>query len=498
MSAELYACVHAAEFPAQALLRLRPDLQSEPIAVIEGRPPHEFVCSMNRNAVNKGISRGMTRLDVEGLDGVKFLARSLETETAARAVLLECIAQFSPRIEDAGGGTASAFVLDISGMERLFGTSAQLAERMRSALLSAGFRVSIAVSANYHAARMKAAATRGIAIMGEGQEASALANLPLTSLQLAEDPREVFAMWGIRTLGELAALPEVELITRLGVEARSWRALARGSHAHLFRPIEPEFTLREFCEFDDAVEEIDSLLFIGARMIDCLVARAADRALSLALLTGRMSLEGGTSHECVLRPAVPSIDRKFLLKLLQLEIGSHPPQAAVKSLELFAEAGRCGTVQLGLFSPQTPEPSRLDVTLARLRAIVGDDRVGSPVLENTHRSGGFRLEKFAGAIAERKREPGVPRMALRRMRPPVTVRMILRDARPVEFRDGPHRCVVTSAYGPWRSSGCWWSEDHWDLDEWDVLADRNDGTSVACLLVCDRARNEWRLEAYYD
>lgn len=498
MSTELYACVHAAEFPAQALLRLRPDLQSEPIAVIEGRPPHEFVCSMNRHALSRGISLGMTRMDVEGLEGVKFLARSPETEAAARAVLLEGVSQFSPRIEDACGGTACAFVLDISGMERLFGRPAQLAERMRSALASAGFRVSIAISRNYHAAHMKAAAMRGIAIITEGEEAAALGNLPLTSLPLTEDPREVFAMWGIRTLGELAALPEVELITRLGAEARAWREWARGTHAHLFRPIEPEFTLREFCEFDDAVEEIDSLLFLGARMIDCLVTRASDRALSLALVTAHMKLDGGKSHQCVLRPAVPSTDRKFLLKLLQLEIGSHPPQAAVVALELVAEAGRCGTVQLGLFTPQAPEPSRLDVTLARLRAIVGDDRVGSPNLEDTHRSGSFRMEGFAGATAERQREPGVPRMALRRVRPPMPVRVMQRNAKPAEFRDWQNRFEITSAFGPWRSSGCWWSEDNWDLEEWDVLAERNDSTSVACLLVCDKRKNEWRLEAYYD
>jgi protein ImuB len=498
MSTALYACVHAAEFPAQALLRLRPDLHGEPVAVIEGRPPHEFVCSLNRPALSKGISPGMTRLDVEGLEGAKLLARSPETEAAACAVLLECLSKYSPRIEEAGGGTACAFVMDITGTERLFGTSVQLAERIRTALASSGFRVSIAVSTNFHAARMKAAATRGTTIIAENEEASALANLPIASLQLPEDPREVFAMWGIRTLGELAALPEVDLIARLGPEARMWRELARGTHQHLFEPIEPEFTLREFCEFDMAVEEIDSLLFVGARMIDCLVSRAADRALSLALVTARMRLDGGKSHSCVLRPAVPSTDRKFLLKLLQLEIGSHPPQAAVESLELTAEAGRCGTVQLGLFAPQTPEPSRLDVTLARLRAIVGDDRVGSPVLEDTHRPGSFRMEGLAGITTERKRVPGVPRMALRRMRPPVPIRVMQQDARPAVFSDWQNCFEITAAYGPWRTSGCWWSENNWDLEEWDVLAERNDGSSVTCLLVRDRVTNEWRLEAFYD
>ncbi|HEY1895601.1 MAG TPA: DNA polymerase Y family protein, partial [Terracidiphilus sp.] len=111
----VYACVHAAEFPAQALLRLHPDLRRESVAVIEGRPPQEFVCAMNRPALQKGAALGMTRLDVEGLDGIRLLKRSLETEAAARSVLLECAARFSPRIEEASRGTACVFVLDISG-----------------------------------------------------------------------------------------------------------------------------------------------------------------------------------------------------------------------------------------------------------------------------------------------------------------------------------------------------------------------------------------------
>ena len=494
----LYACVNAAEFPAQALLRLRPDLRSEPVAVIEGRPPQEFVCALNRPALQKGAALGMTRLDVEGLGEIRLLARSLETESAARSVLLECVARFSPRIEDASRGTACAFVLDISSTERLFGPPAQLAGRMREALADAGFRVSIAVSSNYDAARMKAAATHGVEVIAEGEEALALAKLPIASLELEEEPSETFALWGIRTLGELAALPEVELITRLGPDAQTWRALASGSHSHMFQPIEPAFTLREFCEFETPVEQIDSLLFIGARMIDCLVARAADRALSLSLLTANMLLERGLTHQCVLRPAVPSADRKFLLKLLQLEIAAHPPQAAAVSLELMAEAGRSGTVQLGLFSPQMPEPSRLDVTLARLRAMVGEDRVGSPVLEDSHRDGSFRMEAFALGARVSESEPDARRMALRRVRPSMPVRVVQRAARPAAFRDVENRFEITAAYGPWRSSGSWWCEGQWDLEEWDVLAERGDGRFVACLLMRDRARDEWRLEAYYD
>ena len=177
------------------------------------------------------------------------------------------------------------------------------------------------------------------------------------------------------------------------------------------------------------MKQIDSLLFIGARMIDCLATRAATHALSLASLTVQMQLDGNRLYQRAIRPALPTIDRKFLLKLLQLEIAAHPPQAAVLSLTLTAEAGQSSKVQLGLFAPQTPEPSRLDVTIARLKAIAGEDRVGSPVLEDTHRPGSFRMENFVNRLSHPVLSPSKlttqPRLALRRMRPPVPVRVQL-------------------------------------------------------------------------
>jgi hypothetical protein len=73
MSRELYACVHAAEFPARALMRMRPDLRSEPIAVFEVRPPQETVCSLNRNSrlqcrVSCGDLLGVRRCGLDAAD----------------------------------------------------------------------------------------------------------------------------------------------------------------------------------------------------------------------------------------------------------------------------------------------------------------------------------------------------------------------------------------------------------------------------------------------
>jgi len=501
MKQELYACVHAAEFPALALLRLRTELEPEPVAILDGRPPLETVCSLNRLAHLRGAALGMTRLEAEGIAGLRLLARSVETEAAARAALLEAAAHFSPRMEDASYGTACACILDIAGTDRLFGPPETLAERLRTALAAAGFRSSIAISANFHTARLKAACTRGIALIPCKDESACLARLPIALLNLSPDHAETFAIWGIQTLGELAALPETDLISRLGPQAAEWRSLALGALPHTFQPIQAEFALKEFCEFEDPIDQTESLLFVGARMIDCLVARAAARAFSLASLVIHMELEGGRVYRRLIRPAVPTTDRKFLLKLLQLEIAAHPPQAAVVLLRLTAEPGQSSKVQLGLFAPQTPEPSRLDVTIARLKAIAGEDRVGSPVLEDSHRPGSFRMESFAVSETAAQPAENPQRMALRRIRPPLPVRVELRDLKPVAFRDNERRFKVSAAYGPWKTSGCWWSADGWNAEEWDVLAETASGSSVACLLVRNHQssnRSVWQLEAFYD
>jgi protein ImuB len=188
--------------------------------------------------------------------------------------------------------------------------------------------------------------------------------------------------------------------------------------------------------------------------------------------------------------------------LLQLEIAAHPPQAAILSLTLSAEAGQSSKVQLGLFAPQTPEPSRLDVTIARLKAITGDDRVGSPVLQDTHRPASFRMQEFSlnelpSTAAPSSHSP-TSRLALRRMRPPVPVRVQLSSLQPVAFRDRDSSFSISAAYGPWRTSGNWWSTDGWNAEEWDVLAESANGSSVACLLIHDCTQDRWQLEALYD
>lgn len=498
-SASLYAAVYVAEFPAQSIMRLRPDLQSSPVAILDGSPPQERVVALNCHARKRGIVSGLARLEVEEVGNIQILTRSPDTESAARTVLLETLSQFSPRIEEVFAANACSFVLDIAGSERLFGPPDQIAHRLRATILAAGFRASISISANFHTARIKSEFSRGISVISTDRESAALAPIPISALHLDLDHYETFALWGIGTLGELAALPEDEMIPRFGQPSRQWLALARGNASHTFQPLEEKFELKEHIEFETPIEQLDALLFIGANIIGNLVARATCRALSLASIHIEMQLERSLAYKRRIQPAIPSCDKKFLLKLLQLEIAAHPPQAAVTALTLIADAGRQSKVQLGLFAPQAPEPSRLDVTIARLKAMVGADRVGSPALLDSHCPGSFQMQDFS--VIDQSSEspaPAAPRTSLRRIRPPHPLSLQIIDGQPHAFSDGSSCFKVSVAYGPWQSSGSWWDVDRWDLEEWDVMACTPTGESISCLLVHDHLNGKWLMDAYYD
>jgi protein ImuB len=494
----LYAAILAADFPAQAILRLRPDLKSQPVAILEGIAPQETVCSLNLPAKKRGVVQGMTRLDVEELTDIHILSRFMSTELAARNVLLECVSQFSPRVEETIADNACGFVLDISGTERLFGPPMALAQSLHASITATGFRASVCLSSNFDTARIKAETSHGITVIAQDKEASSIADIPVSVLGLDDQNYETLVLWGIRTLGELAELPDEELVIRLGQQSHKWLQLSRGISDHTFKPLEAEFELREHFEFETHIEQLDSLLFIGATMISTLIARATSRALSLSTLTIRMSLERSVHYERVIRPALPSSDHKFLLKLLQLEMASYPPLAPIKTLTLIAEAGQSSKVQLGLFTPQAPEPTRLDVTLARLRTLVGTDRVGSPILSDSHRRDSFSLEPFAVRNQPASQPIIGTHFSLHRIRPPHPLQIKLQLLKPIAFLDGTDKFEVHVAYGPWHSSGCWWDVNEWDLAEWDVMATNKLGESVGCLIVHDLLHNEWLLDAYYD
>jgi protein ImuB len=503
--AELFACLYAREFPAQAALRLRPELRDRAVVILEGEPPLQTVCSLNARARHLGVARRMTKVELETFPSLAVLSRSRTEELSAHAAMLECAGTFSPRVEnedrsDRSNGSAFLCVIDIAGTEKLLGTPPVLARTLLRRVQALGVSASVTISSNFHAAISAArGSTARITLIPSGNERAALAPLPLRVLDMSSEHAETFALWGIRTLAALAALPDKELIARMGQAGKRLRQLARGELPHHFVPYEKSLELEERMELDSPVEQLESLLFVLGTMLDQLILRAAARVLALASVTITLTLEGGAAHIRTVRPALPTNDRTLWVKLLHLDLEAHPPHTAVLAITLAADAGSTSKVQLGLFSPQLPEPMRLDVTLARIRALVGDDCVGSPLLHDAHKPDSFRIQPFRVPSSGVSTPPTInPPLAMRQLRPPETVAITLRGRQPHSFVFRDCWYEVEHAYGPWLAEGDWWQRESWQLEQWDFVARSSDNTLLYGCLVRNLNDESWQMVTLYD
>src|SRR6266853_4282608 len=413
-----FACIFVPDFPVEALLRVEPDLRVQALAVLEGKAPLQTIFALNEKSHRAGVSTGMAKLQVEACSDLVLRPRSLLQEAAAHAALLDCAQSFSPRVEDAGCDTV---LLDLAGMEPLFGPLPKIARDMARRASDLGLEANVAVASNPDTAALAARGFSGVIVIPEGREAEQLGNLPLEVLFTGGrdlQTLEVLERWGIRNFHALAALPEIALSERLGQEGIRLQQLARGCSFRSLVPVEPPLIFEEAIELEYPLVLLEPLAFLLARLLDQLCARLGARALSTQELNLDLTLECGTpdyvgtgaparligyssraqarqSFQRTLRLPVPLLDAKVFLKLLQLDLNAHPPGAPIVKVKLSAEPVRPRAAQSGLFLPPSPEPEKLELTLARIAGIVGENKVGSLQLLDTHRPEGFLMQHFA-------------------------------------------------------------------------------------------------------
>ena len=406
------------------------------------------------------------------------------------ALLAECAQAFSPRLESVAADTV---VLDADGLNRLFGTPRELGHAIARRAVEMGLVANVAVASTPEAAAHAARGFCGVTVVSPGKEAERLGELPVEALTLSPEAAETLKRWGIRTFRELAALTEEGLAERLGPEGARLHQLARGGSGRPLVPELPAPVFEETLELEEAVELLEPLAFLLARLLGELTARLASYGLAPQELRLRLKLAEGGEHTRALRLPVPIRDHRALLKLLRLDLEAHPPPGPIVGVTLAAEPGRPRLLQDGLFLPPAPEPAKLEVTLKRIAGLVGEGNVGWPELEDTHRPDAFRLSRMratSGAGAER----AAPRLALRRFRPPLKAAVEAPGGRPARVTARKVYGRVVALAGPWRTSGEWWTPGAWDRDEFDVAL--SDGALYR--MYFDRRREGWYVEGSYD
>ncbi|HET9402577.1 MAG TPA: hypothetical protein VFO34_16650, partial [Candidatus Acidoferrales bacterium] len=225
-----FASIFVPNFLAQAAMRAgspqHANLHECAIALIEGKPPVWKVVAVGDAALRAGVELGMTKLQALQFDGVEIRLRSPAQEKSAHAALLDLGWSFSPRVEDAAPDT---IVIDLAGLAALFGSDENIAQLLSERAAELGFSVNVAISTNIEAAIHASRGFSGVTLIAAGEEARLLGPLPVAALGLSAETAETLERWGIRDCAALAALPVLELSTRLGQEGVRLHLLARGA-----------------------------------------------------------------------------------------------------------------------------------------------------------------------------------------------------------------------------------------------------------------------------
>ena len=404
--------------------------------------------------------------------------------------LIDLAREFTPRVEAFG---STPVLLDLQGLGRAWPSPRALGEALLEAARLCCPEPRVALAGSRVAALLVSQGREGLTVLTPGEETAALAPLPLSLLALDPDREETLRGWGLRTLGDLAALPAAGLAERLGPDAPRLRRLARGEDDAplVATPLPQCFACT--LELEWPVDGLEPLSFILARVLEPLCAGLIERGRRAVSLALELALVDRSVHRRALHPAVPSSDPRTWRTLLLLDLEAHPPRDAIQALTLRAEPTPARTVQFSLLDPAQPSPERLAETMARLHEWTSAGRGGAPVLLDTHRPGAFVMGSFApGTFAGGRPRPGPPRIALRVFRPPRRAEVSLREGVPVFVSAGGVRGAVLDRAGPWRASGDWW-DVVWSREEWDVAL-----PAGVYRVFRDRLQDAWFIEGELD
>jgi len=507
----LFAVVHIPDFELQAVLRHEPDLLEQPVALVENDSARATVWQITPVAGRFGVSPGMTTTQAKArCERMAFRIRSAQQEKAGQEVLLECAYLSAAYIESTAPGVCT---MDLRGLpllkaERLDEGLRKWAEQLRTRLRTFHFNCQIGVAAAPGLA-LQAAQGRferdeqngGSPGFYHVTDASQFWNrLPIESLMPERELFTVVSKWGIKTVAQFLALGRGPIAERLGEAGLELFNRAKADTIRPLRLTSPTQTYEEFFEFEQLVETLEPLLFIVRRLLEQLTRRVEQRALSITEITLMLRLESGETHENPLKIAAPTRDTNVLFRITHNFLETIRTSSPVVAVSIRVKPCEIDVEQFQLFETSVRDPNRFYETIGRLSALLGPDRVGTPVLRDSYRPDDFAMKqpspnesssKARQTEALASKTPTKRGLALRRFRPPLPAKVRLRDGAPIFVESSGPSGSISNSRGPWRSSGNWW-ENPWTREEWDI--ELKQGEIYRLFL----ENNQWFVEGAYD
>jgi protein ImuB len=456
-----YAVLWAEHFALQALRRTDPALAQAPVALLRGEGRHAVAAEVSPEA---GLPAGLpASLALARCPGLLLRPRDPAAETEAQSLLIAAAFTLAPRVEATAPGCCT---VDLRGAD-----AAALERNLRLLILElAGAGLAVRSGAAATPLLALYAARRAEPVLLVARAADFLAPLPLDFAEPQPAQAEVLGQWGIHALGQLTALSKAEIGRRLGPEGIALWERAAGQTERLLRLVEPGRTFAVEWAYEPPVEAIEPLFFRLRRFAERVAFELRAAGLAAAALTLTLLLEDESDYRRTFTLPEPNTDVDGWLRVLQAHLEGVRTAARVAGVRFAAAPARAREKQDGLFDTGLRDPQAFWESLARVGAIVGEGRVGTPRPADSHRPGAFALEKPAPAVPPAAEPPVHPPRGLvpRRFRPPWPVRVAWTEGRLAAVEGPELQDAIREAHGPWRASGDWWRPEAWARETWQV------------------------------
>ena len=157
-------------------------------------------------------------------------------------------------------------------------------------------------------------------------------------------------------------------------------------------PVEERFESSLALEWP--VEGLEPLSFVLSRVFDQLCARLERAGVGAAVIHVRLKLVTREIHTRTLQLPTPLRDPRVLRTIVLLDLESHPPSAGIDQVTVVVDPVPARTQQFSLLERARPSPEKVSTLIARLTALAGEGRCGSPALVDSHDMASFEMRSF--------------------------------------------------------------------------------------------------------
>ena len=346
---------------------------SSPIAVIDRG--EVYACS--QAARLDGVRRGMRRRDASArCPELTIVDHSLERDIRAFESILSTIEDTTSAVTPIRPGLCA-----LSVPSRYYGGEREAAAVIAEQLVAAGVwecRIGIADGIFTAEQAARQAAPQDCCVIPTGGSARFLADLPIMVLEDLELV-SLLRRLGIRTLGDFAALPARDVLTRFGSQGALIHRLAGGSDSRIAAARRPPLDLQQSVPFDPPLETVEPVAFSSRQTAERLIAELARHGLVCSEI--RIEVVGDRGW---VGSRVWAHPRWFtaadLVDRLYWQLQGDPSPEPVEGIRLIPEAVESlADHGDGLWGSAPDE--RIERGVARLQGMLGPEQVLSPSLQ---------------------------------------------------------------------------------------------------------------------